>query len=93
MEGETALLACVGYGQADVEITWIYDGVAVMNSTLITIFEEDIVQGGRQFKQSFLQLCSVEVSNSGGYTCVISDGETTANSTVELTVTGKCLNS
>jgi len=89
VEGETALLACVGYGQPDVEITWVRDGETVMNSTLITIYEEDIVQGERLFKQSFLQLCSVDLVHSGGYTCVASNGERSVNSTVQLTVTGK----
>ena len=85
--GETALLACVGFGEPDVEISWSFNGAPVTNTSLITIYEEDVVQGERLFKQSFLQICSLAESDAGSYTCVVSDGFTTANSTTQLTVT------
>ena len=93
LEGETALLACVGYSEDDVEVTWTRNGATVVNSSLISTYQEETVQGGRVFKQSFLQLCSVEVADSGAYTCVISNGQTSANSSVQLTVSGQQLNS
>ena len=87
-EGETALLACVGFGQPDVDITWRFNGETITNTSLITTYEEEVTQGGRVFKQSFLQLCSLALSDAGGYTCVVSNGLTTANATTQLSVTG-----
>ena len=84
--GDTALLTCVGFGP-DVEISWSFNGAPVVNTSLITIYEEDVVQGERIFKQSFLQICSLAEADAGGYTCIASDGFTTANATTQLTVT------
>lgn len=58
----------------------------VMNDSLVTIYEEDIVEGGRVYKQSFLQLCSLEVADAGDYTCFVSNGQTSTNATTRLTV-------
>ena len=88
-EGETALLACVGYGLPSVEITWMRGGQTISNSSLVSISEEDVVQGERLFKQSFLQICSVEMADAGAYTCVVSNGESSVNSSTQLSVTGK----
>ena len=82
--GETVLLACVGFGEPDVEISWSLNGAPVVN---ISIYEEDVVQGERIFKQSFLRICGLVEADAGGYTCIVSDGFTTANATTQLTVT------
>ena len=87
--GETALLACVGFGEPEVEISWSFNGALVVNTSLITIYEEGVVQGKRIFKQSFLQICSLVEADAGGYTCIASDGFTTDNATIQLTVTSK----
>ena len=87
--GETALLACVGYGLPSVEISWMRGGQTISNSSLISISEEDVVQGERLFKQSFLQICSVEMADAGAYTCVVSNGESLVNSSTQLSVIGK----
>ena len=89
LEGETALLACVGYSEDDVEVTWARNGATVVNSSLVFTYQEEAVEGGRVFKQSFLQLCSVEVADSGAYTCVVNNGQISANSSVQLTVSGQ----
>ena len=85
--GDTALLACVGFGEPEVEISWSFNGAPVVNTSLITISEEDVVQGRRNFKQSFLHICNLAESDAGGYTCIASDGFTTDNATTQLTVT------
>ena len=85
--GETALLSCVGFGEPHVEISWSFNGAHIANTSLTPIFEENIVQGTKLYKQSFLQLCSVAMSNAGDYTCVTSSGHTTSNATTRLTVT------
>ena len=85
------MLICVGYGQPNVDITWSRDGQVISNSSLVSIYEEDLAQGGRVFKQSFLQLCSLQMSDSGVYTCSVSNGLSSVNSTVELSVVGTSL--
>ena len=84
--GETALLACVGVGGPDVEISWSFNGAPVVNTSLITIYEENVVQGERIFKQSFLQICGLAESDSGGYTCITRNGILTDNATTQLSV-------
>ena len=86
--GETAVLICVGYGQPSVDITWTKDGQIISNSSLVSVYEEDLAQGGRVFKQSFLQLCSLQMENSGSYVCSVSNGLYSVNSSLELSVLG-----
>ena len=86
--GETAVLICVGYGQPSVGITWTKYGQIISNSSLVSVYEEDLAQGGRVFKQSFLQLCSLQMENSGSYVCSVSNGLSTVNSSLELSVLG-----
>ena len=88
-EGETTLLACVGFGEPDVDISWSFNGAPVVNTSLVTIYEEEVVQGRRNFKQSFLQMCSLALSDAGDYTCIISNSVTMDNATTQLTVTSK----
>ena len=79
----------MGYGQPSVDIAWTKDGQVISNSSLVSVYEEDLAQGGRVFKQSFLQLCSLQMENSGSYVCSVSNGLSSINSSVELTVAGK----
>ena len=85
-ERETALLVCVGYSRIDVDISWSLNGQTVQNSSLVTIYEEETVRGSRTFTKSFLQLCSVELSDAGDYTCEVTNGQTTDNATATLDV-------
>ncbi len=89
--GDAALLACVGFGVPNVEITWVHDGEELSNSSLVTISEEEVSNGGRVYKQSFLELCSLNVSDSGVYTCVIANGPLMENSTTILQFAGLLL--
>ena len=89
--GETAILVCVGFGEPDVNITWSRDDQVISNSSLVSIYEEDLTRGDRLFKQSFLQLCSLQMSDSGTYTCTVSNGKASITSTTELSV-GECVN-
>ena len=91
--GDTALLVCVGYGQPNVEISWTLNGKVVTNDSLVAFYEEVVSQGGRLFRQSFLELCSLAVANSGVYTCTVTNGRTMVNATIQLSVSGKYFNS
>ena len=87
--GDTALLGCVGYGQPYVLITWSKNGESITNNSRVTVNETEVTQGGMLFRQSFLELCSVEFSDAGNYTCTLSNGQATSNATSELIILGK----
>jgi hypothetical protein len=84
--GDTALLVCVTYSQQDEAVSWMLNGRSVMNSSLVTIYEEDVTEGELVFRQSFLQLCSLTTSDAGAYYCVVSADQASANATIRLTV-------
>lgn len=89
-EGDSALLACVGYSHFGFDITWTYNGETLMNSSGVDIIEENILRGERQFRQSILRLCGLEVADSGDYTCIISNNQISTGDTIQLTVLGWC---
>ena len=87
-QGETAFLVCVGYSQPVIEISWSLNGVPVTNTSLVTTYEE-VVPGVGVYKQSFLQFCSLSLSNAGNYTCVVTNGGVIdASALTSLTVSG-----
>ena len=83
------MLVCVGYSRIDVDISWSLNGQTVQNSTLVTINEVEVVRDSRTFKQSFLQLCNLALSDAGDYTCEVTNGQTTDNATIALDVLRK----
>ena len=87
--GDTALLTCVGYGQYDVDITWSRNGEVITNTSLATVYEQQMTRGGRLYENSFLDLCSLEISDTGSYTCSVSSGQLSTNATIQLSVFGK----
>ena len=89
--GAATILACAGYGLPNVEISWMHNGQAVFDSPLVSISEEKLIQKEYLMCQSFLQICDLEAANAGAYTCIISNGEISVNSSTELTLTGMIL--
>ena len=87
-EEETTVLVCMGRGEPYVEVHWTFNGMPVANTSLTYIFEEDVVLGGRHYKESYLQLCSLTTAISGSYSCTASNGVVVSNATTHLTVTG-----
>ena len=84
---DTALLQCVGYSSAaTVSITWTFNNQPVANSALVTIYEQQI--GILNARQSLLQFCSASISQSGVYTCTVSDGQVSIQNTTRLTISG-----
>ncbi len=68
------------------EITWILNGTSIMNSSIVTISEEEFTRGEMVFKQSFLELCSLSTSDTGVYSCSVSNGVTIVNDTTRLSL-------
>ena len=68
--GSTVVLACVGYGSPQVSsVTWSKDGVVLVNSTRITIFENQVTESGFTFVKSILEICATQDADSGQYRC------------------------
>jgi hypothetical protein len=82
--GQTAFLTCVAFGEPDVEISWSRNGSSIANSDLAAISEQGLVKGGRMFKQSFLQLCSLDISDAGDYSCIARNRLTSIAAVTEL---------
>jgi len=64
------VLACVGYGSPQMpSVTWSKDGVVLVNSTRITIFENQVTESGFTFVKSILEICATQDADSGQYRC------------------------
>ena len=88
MIGDTTVLLCMTFGQADDDIVWTHNGERLTNSSLVSITSTDFIQDGLVFRQSFLRICNVSRNNSGSYSCVASTD--VAASTRITAVTGNC---
>ena len=82
------LLTCVAYGDLPLSISWSREGSVLMNdSQRITIYEEEVEEGGTTFIQSILQICSTEADDAGVYSCIAANEAGNDTATFELTVT------
>ena len=88
-EGQTAILACVGYSEPNVEVTWWRNGRLVTNSDLISTSQFIVSHQGRNFTTSFLQICGVGNSDVGEYTCMVSNSIMSVTASVQLTIAGQ----
>lgn len=87
--GGTALLTCIGYAIPMVEVSWMLDGRTITNSTAVTITEADVALSGALFKQSVLQICSISPTQSGTYTCAVTNTQIDIDAPIEVSVSGK----
>lgn len=74
LQGQSALLTCIGWGEPEFQITWSRNNQIEMNSSLISIYEREFFHAGRLLKQSFLEICSAALQDIGLYTCNVSNG-------------------
>jgi hypothetical protein len=88
-EGESTLLTCMGFGDPDVELSWMFNGTRLANTSLTAIHEGETTQRGRLYRQSFLQLCGLVMSDGGAYTCIADNGHDTDSAATLVTVTRK----
>ncbi len=88
--GSTVFVTCVAYSEDILSITWIQnDNQTILDnstSTRVTVYEELVTEGGLTFVQSILEVCSVEVADSGNYSCVASSGVRNDSTSFELTI-------
>ncbi len=88
--GSTVFITCVAYSENTPSITWIQnDNQTILDnstSTRVTVYEELVTEGGLTFVQSILEVCSVEVADSGSYSCVASNGVRNDSTSFELTI-------
>lgn len=84
--GDTVLFTCVAYGDSVSTISWSRGGNDLMNdSQRVTIYEEEITEGGITFVQSILQICSVGLGDTTeGYSCSAGSDADVDSATFEL---------
>ena len=88
-DGDTVLLTCVANGYLSLTISWSREGTVLMNdSQQITIYEEEIEEGGSTLIQSILQICSIGPDNAGVYSCIAENNASNDTASFELTVAG-----
>ena len=61
------------------------------NSSTILTTEDEFVQVGRVFRQSYLQICGAVSTDFGPYTCVVNNGLVDLIASTQLSVTGRWL--
>ena len=86
--GDTLTLSCVGYGNPLPSVFWSRSDTnqVLINSSRITIFEETLSQSGVTFVKSILQVCSVQPSMTGEYSCTSRNEIGNETATFQLTV-------
>jgi len=91
--GGSVLMACSGYSEPhdSSTISWMKGDQEVANTSTVTITEETTVQNGRRLRTSYLSICSLQFSDSGGYTCVVSSEDQVRNATTTLSIPGEFL--
>ena len=86
--GDTLTLSCVGYGNPLPSVFWSRSDTnqVLTNSSQMSIFEETLSESGVTFVKSILQVCSVQPSMTGEYSCTSQNELGNETATFELTV-------
>ena len=88
--GTTVTYVCVAFGEDEPpNIFWQFNDTLLNNdtsSTLVTVYESQVVENGLVFTQSILELCSVEVDNTGEYSCMANNSRGSNSSSFTLNV-------
>ena len=84
--GRTGMFVCVAYGYPVPSLTWERDGTPLSNGSRSTIYEELVVEGGVNYAQSILVICSLEQDDAAQYNCSASNNISTTSGSFDLTV-------
>lgn len=80
------LLTCVAIGLPSPSIHWLRDNTSLIEGTTTRIYHEVFEMGGRNFTQSFLELCSLSLNDSATFTCLAQNGVGMSSINLELSV-------
>jgi len=84
------LFHCTATGTPLPNVTWAVNGTTLINDSQITIYSENIMEGGIRFIISTLEICDVEYSDSL-YSCDAQNtaGNDSVNFQLSIRVQGK----
>ena len=85
---DSVVLACLAIGEPNIEVSWSYKGRTLETTPLISITEQQVVYDNRTYTLSSLELCSVDRSHAGIYSCSVTNGQTLDTASTLLTVAG-----
>ena len=88
-EGSTVLAVCVGNGNPLPGISWSREGTILTNGSLsdrVSVWQETVEEDGVLFVQSVLQLCSLDGSDTGEYTCTVANDQVADSISFSVTV-------
>ena len=86
LEGNMLILTCVGYGVPSPNMMWLKDGVELSNNSRVSIYSTEVDMGGILFVQSTLEICSIEQSDKGLYSCAATNVKGTETHSFQLVV-------
>lgn len=90
-EGNTALLSCTAYGvPLPSSVVWYQGDELLFNDSRISIYSEQVVEGGLEYVLSILEICSVDVADAGSYSCFVENVVGNDTASFELDV-GMCI--
>ena len=69
------ILTCVGYGVPSPDMMWLKGNVELSNNSRVSIYSTEVEVGDILFVQSTLEICSVEQSDKGTYSCTAANEE------------------
>ena len=81
-------LTCVAYGDLPLSVSWLRGDREVSNSSRVTVYgEEQVEEEGMTYVVSVVEICGVERSDVGRYSCVAENGHSRDSSSLDLRAT------
>lgn len=89
VEGNTLILTCVGSGVPSPVVTWLKGGenvLTALDGSRVSVNSSDIEEGGVTFVQTTLEICSLELTDAGMYSCVATNDNGTETHSLQVDV-------
>ena len=87
--GSSMTLACVAYGDPIPTISWNKGSSRLTNSSEVTIYQEVLNISGLIFAKSILEICALDVDDTGQYSCFAESSTSNDTANFELSVTNQ----